>query len=230
MLEELTAVLAVVPPSAQRSEYRSAIVELNALSKPTAATRRLTNQRLGELYALDPSVPIFRILRRLWELDHASRPLLALLAALARDPLLQATAASVIALREGAEFMRQPMTSALRSLAGNRLNDSILEKVARNAASSWSQSGHLVGRTFKKRKLVRATPAAVAFSLYLAFTAGFRGTELLASGWISVLDCSPTAAQELGLTAKKLGLIDLRAAGEVLELGLEKLDPLRRRA
>lgn len=230
MLGELTAVLAAEGPDAVRSDYARAIIEANCLAKPTASTRRLTNQRLGELYALDPSVPIFRILRRLWDVDQIGRPLLALLAALARDPLLMATAPSVVPLREGAEFVRGPMKMALEAAVGARLNGAILDKVVRNAASSWRQSGHLEGRTFKKRRLVRATPATVAFALYLGYMAGFRGREVLASGWVSVLDASPAAAQELAIAAKRQGLIDLRTAGEVLELGLERLDPLKRRA
>ena len=109
MLAELAAVLAATGKDATRSDYASAIVEANCLFKPTAATRRLTNQRLGELYALDPNVPVFRILRRLWSVDESGRPLLALLAALARDPLLLATATAVIPLPAGSEFQRGPM-------------------------------------------------------------------------------------------------------------------------
>ena len=45
---------------------------------------------------------------------------------------------------------------------GSRLNDAILDKVARNAGSSWSQSGHLQGRVRKIRLRVDPTvgPAA----------------------------------------------------------------------
>lgn len=230
MLSDLATVLNATPTSADRAGYAIAIIDGNCLGKPTASTRRLSNQRLGELYALDPEVPVFRVFRHLWDLDPDGRPLLALLAALARDPLLMATVPSVTGLRDGAEFQRDAMKEGLRNLVGTRMNDSILDKVVRNAASSWCQSGHLEGRTFKKRRVVRATPGAIAFALYLGYMAGFRGSDLLATGWASVLDCSPSAAHQLALTAKRLGLIDLRTAGEVLELGLERLDPLKRRA
>src|SRR4051794_38421157 len=88
MLEELESVLAAVPPAGKRADYTEAIVESNCLRKPTTSTRRLTSQRLSELYALDPEVPIFRVLRRLWDLDPAGHPQLALLCSTARDPLL----------------------------------------------------------------------------------------------------------------------------------------------
>ena len=95
----------------------------------------------------------------------------------------------------------------------------------RNTASSGEQSGHLAGRTFKIRRLVQATPAATAFALYLTEAAGFHGQEALASAWMRVLDCSTSKAMESALEAKRIGLLDLRAAGEVFELNLTRLDP-----
>lgn len=229
MLDELTAAFAGTTADAGRAEYAEAAIDGNCFGKTTVATRRLTNQRLGELYGLDPDIPLFRIVRGLWEMDTDGRSLLALLVALARDPLLLVTAPSVISLREGAEFQRDPMKAALRRVVGERLNDAILDKVVRNAASSWTQSGHLVGRTFKRRQQVRSTAQALALALYLGYVTGFRGNDLLSTGWIAVLDCSPTKAQELALAAKRLGLIDLRIGGDVLEIGLDRLDPRKRR-
>ncbi|MFN3625448.1 MAG: hypothetical protein ACK4TP_15460 [Hyphomicrobium sp.] len=225
MLAELEAVLDAVPEAGKRTDYAAAIIEGNCLSKATAATRRLSNQRLGEIYGLDPDLPLFRVLRRLWALDPGSHPLLALLAAIARDPLLAATWPAVVSLAPGAELQREPMKASLRASVGDRLNESILEKVCRNAASSWTQSGHLEGRTLKKRRLVRATPAAVAFSLYLAYAAGYRGADLFSSGWLQLLDCDPGQARQLALEAKRIGLVDLRMAGDVVELNVARLDP-----
>ena len=50
LFDELAAVLAAAPETASREEYAAAIVEGNCLGKATTATRRLSNQRLGELY------------------------------------------------------------------------------------------------------------------------------------------------------------------------------------
>jgi hypothetical protein len=104
-----------------------------------------------------------------------------------------------------------------------------LDKVLRNVSSSWTQTGHLQGRTFKFRQHVQAQPAAVAFALWLGEAVGFRGADLLSSGWIAVLDCTPSLARGLALEAKRAGLIDLRAAGDVFEVGLDRLDPGRGR-
>jgi hypothetical protein len=225
MLAELTTLLAAVPAAAGRQEYVEAVVEANALGKATTATRRLTLQRLSELYTLDPEVPVFRVLRRLWDLAAESRPLLALLVAIARDPLLMATAPPILSLPPGTEMVRQSVREALRLAVGERLNDSTLDKVIRNAASSWTQSGHLSGRTFKARQKVRVSPPTIAFAFYLGNAAGFQGEELLTSGWVKTLDCRPSEALDAALDAKRVGLLDLRTAGGVFDLNLQRLDP-----
>jgi len=225
MLAELTAVLAAVPETAPRQAYVEAVVEANCLSKPTTSTRRRTLKYLTQLYALDPAITIFRVLRRLWDADPASHALLALLATLARDRLVRATAQTILPLADGMEMPRKSMAEQLRAAVGERLNDDTLDKVIRNAASSWSQAGHLSGRTFKVRRRVRPTPAAVAFALYLGTALGFRGEELLTSGWFKALDCTPSQALDRAIEAKRLGLVDLRVAGGVFDLNLDRLDP-----
>ena len=224
MLDELAQVMATTSPDAKRGDYAAAIIEENCLGKPTASTRRLTNQRLGELYGLDPSIAIFRVFRKLWERDEKGRPLLALLCVLARDPLLAATADAVMQLQPGAEFLREPMRAGVRAAVGERLNDSILDKVVRNAASSWTQAGHLAGRALKVRRQVQPTPACVAFALYLAYLLGFRGFDLFSAGWVAVLDCPPAQGKDLALEAKRLGLLDIRIAGDILEINFSRLE------
>lgn len=225
MLAELGVIFDAVPQEASRRDYASAIIEGNCLRKSTASTGRLTNQRLGELYGLDRSRPMFRILRRLWDLDSDGRPLIALLCAIARDPLLAATVQVILALPAGAELNRDEIRAALREAVADRLKDSILDKVGRNVASTWTQSGHFEGRTFKRRRLVTATPASIAYALYLGSLVGFRGQDLLHSAWIAVLDCTPIRAESLAVEAKRVGLIDLRVGGGVFDLNLDRLDP-----
>lgn len=224
MLDELTAVLAVTQAAAGRKDYAAAIIEENALAKPTLSTRRLSNQRLGELYGLDVGVGVFRVMRRLWDADQSSRPLLALLCAMARDPLLAGTASTILSMGEGEEFPRLRARAALREAVGPRLNDAILDKVLRNAASSWTQSGHLEGRTFKKRRRVIPTPWTVAYALYLGRAVGFRGADLFSNSWMGVLDASPTDARTQAQEAKRLGLIDLSTSGDIVEIGLDRLE------
>jgi hypothetical protein len=225
MLEEISRLLDATGPEATRADYAAAVIDGNCLSKPTASSRRLTNQRLGELYGLDPSMPLFRVFRRLWEVDKDGRPLLALLISLARDPLLAATWPVITSLPPGAELQRDQLREALQSFVGARLNASTLEKVCRNVASSWTQSGHLRGRTFKRRQTVTATPEDAAFAIYLAHAAGSRGAAVFASPWFQVIDCDPPKGRRLALEAKQFGFIDLRMAGDVVEFDLARLTP-----
>lgn len=219
MLEELKAVLANVPVERGREAYAHAIVEENVAEKRTAATRRLTNQRLGELYSLDPTVPLFRVLRRCWSSDAPGHPLLALLCALARDPLLRATAPTVLSLRPGDELPRQAMTEAVMSAVGGRLNERIIDKVVRNTSSSWTQSGHFAGRVRKIRQRVSPTPMAAGYALLLGYLLGLRGRRLLNTLWTRVLDRMGDEIVYLAMDAKRLGLLDLKRAGDVIDIG-----------
>ena len=223
MLNELRAVLVNCEPHVTRDDYLFAIQEDNCLGKRTAATRRLSSQRLSELYGLDPDVPLFRVLRRCWYTDREGQPLLALLLALARDPLLRVSASAVLRMRPGEELARQHMTDALRRAVGSRLSDSTLDKVVRNAASSWTQSGHLKGRGRKVRQWVVPTPAATAYALLLGYLAGTRGTALFESLWARALDSPASELQSLAMDARRLGFLDMSHSGGVINVSFSRL-------
>ncbi|AII57421.1 hypothetical protein X792_01190 [Dehalococcoides mccartyi CG1] len=223
MLKELRAVLGVCRPDARREDYLSAIREDNCLSKRTMATRQLSSQRLSELYALDPDVPLFRVMRLLWYTDQDSQALLAILLALARDPLLRATAKPILVMRPGEELARQRMTDALSQEVGSRFNKSILDKVVRNAASSWTQSGHLNGRGRKIRQTVTPTSTATTFALLLGFLGGTRGASLFETPWAQVLDASSSQLMDLAIDAKRLGFLDMNQSGGVIDLNFSRL-------
>lgn len=224
MLAELTELLAAMPANATREEYAEAIIEDNILGKQTTSTRRLTNQRLGELYGLSLTVPLFRVLRRLWGIDEPGRPLIAVLCAAARDPLLRATSKAVLPMPVGSELLRSAMTTAIRDSVGNRLNESTLDKVARNAGSSWSQSGHLEGRVRKIRREVRPTPGSVAFALWFGSLHGLAGENLLRTPWARMLDQSPAELLDLTLRAKQLGLLNASSGGGVVQIDVTPLE------
>lgn len=225
MLAELRAVLGHAAPATDRAGYKLCVVEENCLGKPTASTRRLSFQRLTELYSLDPQVTLFRLLRRLWPMDAGCQPQLALLIALARDPLLRSSVPAVLSLKVGEEFARSAAESALRTATEGRLNDNILAKVVRNCASSWAQSGHLQGRTFKHRQPIKPHFVSVTMALAVGHAAGFRGENLFSSPWMRVLDADPATARNLAIEAKRAGLLDLRISDKIVDLQLDRLDP-----
>ena len=225
MLEELGEVLEAVPEDSGREAYLAAIVDENRLGTPTVPRRKGTAQRLTEFSALDPRIPIFRVLRRLWALDPTSRPLLALLCSLARDGFLRASANAVMPLMPGAELLRAGLTEALAKPSEGKLNASSLDKVARNTASSWCQSGHLEGRVRKLRRRVVPTPAATAFAVWLGAQAGLAGEFLLRTPFAAVLDAGPAQLLEYALRAHQQDLIVARSYGQVVELDASPLDP-----
>ncbi len=223
MLEEISVLFATLPQNTQAEGYRAAIVEDNLLGKRTQSTRRLSYQRLKELYGLDYQVPLFRLLRRLWEKDAAGRPLLALLTALARDPLLRATMDVIDELKTGDELSKQAMTDKLKAYTKGRLNASILDKVVRNASASWTDSGHLRGRVRKYRERVRPTPHVLAYALCLGYWQGKRGDALFRTPWMEPLDSSLTELYTLAQTARVQGLIGFARSGDVMDVNVDDL-------
>jgi hypothetical protein len=115
------------------------------------------------------------------------------------------------------------MTDTLRLHSGDRFNDSTLDKVVRNASASWCQSGHLQGRVRKIRCLVRPTPVATAYALVLGFLEGLRGARLFTTQWTRVLDLQEAELRHLATEAKRIGLIDLKMAADVIEVGFSPI-------
>ena len=223
MVEELTGLLSACSPDATRDEYLRAVTEENCLGKRTVSTRRLTFQRLSEMYGLDEGLPLFRLLRVFWDADESARPQVALLTALARDPLLRATLPVVLEMSSGEEIARQRLTDALRAAVQGRLNDDSLDKVVRNAASSWTQAGHLEGRSRKKRMQLCPTAASTAYAVLLGYLMGVRGGALFETMFAHVLDRDADELTFLAMDAKRLGLLDIKSGGGILEISFNAL-------
>ena len=223
MFKELVLLFEDQEPNVPREAYVSAIIDQNCLGKQTVSTRKLTFQRLSELYGLDPTIPLFRILRHLWQADENGRPLLAFLAALARDPLLRVTSDTILQINTGEELMRQKLTDALRQGVNNRLNYGTRNTTVRNISSSWTQSGHLKGRVRKIRQRVAPTPIVTTYALLLGYILGARGNGLFSTFWAKVLDTSTEELISLGTDAKRLGFLDLSQAGGVVEVSFSRL-------
>ncbi len=96
MLGELRLLFDACPPSSPPEAYRAAILDDNVLLKKTMSTRQKTLIGLRQLYSLDRSALLFRTLREFWNEDEKAQPLLALLCAVARDPILRGTAQFII--------------------------------------------------------------------------------------------------------------------------------------
>jgi len=172
MLAELESVLVSVPSRSSASDYRDAVLARNVLAKTTESTRQKSLRHLRELYALDEAVPIFALLRKLNALYPASLSLLAVQVAWARDPLFRATTAPILDSTEGARVETVSLAQAVEAVFPNQYSEVSQNAVARHAASSWTQSGHLVGRANKIRSRVKPSPVAVTLAVVLGNAAG----------------------------------------------------------
>jgi hypothetical protein len=223
MLAELGVVLTSVPQGSGVNDYRDAILQRNVLGKTTDSTRRESARRLRELYGLDEATPIFGLLRKLQGIDAESLPLLAFQVAWARDPLFRATTPPVVDASEGERVETANLVQALEAAFPNQYSELSRGQTARHAASSWTQSGHLAGRTKKIRRRIKATTAAVMMAFFLGDIAGYHGAAVFSNPWCRLLDLNPERAKNMGFEAHRAGLLNLRAVGEVVELSFPLL-------
>lgn len=223
MLDELRRLFAVCPPCATPADYSTAVVVDNVLLKPTYDTRRTTFRYLRDRYGLDREVVLFRALRDLWDADEAAPPLLAMLAACARDPLLRATASPVLAAVPGTVIEPSDLAASIADTFSDRFNDNTLFTTAQRAAASWRQSGHLIGTRHKRRTRAVCRPVAVAYALLLGHLSGARGDGLFATLWARVLDVPPHLARAQAAEVSRAGWIEYREAGGVTEVGFRYL-------
>src|SRR3954453_8616381 len=100
-LAALEALFEAVPPSGTVEAYRRAVLEDNVLGQASASGRLNCWKPLRSLYRLDLQYAPFALLRRLWAIDPEAHRALALLAAVAHDPLLRATVPRVLNAASG---------------------------------------------------------------------------------------------------------------------------------
>lgn len=224
MLDELSALLASCSRNASYEDYVAAVVDANVLGKSTLATRKKSLRHLRELYSLRADVPVFAGLRTLWWDDAVSRPLLAVLCAVTRDPLLRATADVVLDTPPGSRLGAGDLADAVNEGFPHRFAAGVRARIGRNAASSWTQSGHLAGRTNKIRTQARATPASAAYALYLGHLADETGSALFRTLWARLLDVPEGSVRDLAAGASRLGWINYRSAAAMTEVTFRHLE------
>jgi hypothetical protein len=218
MFPELNDLLAARGAIASAEDYRQAVVSDNVLGKRTMTARRNTFQLLAELYALDPEVTLFRLLRHFWELDRNGRPLLALLCAAARDPLLRLSAATVLRVSPGEPFPPELLVRMLDEERPDRYSGVVQRAVASRLTSSWGQAGHLSGTRIRHRSRPVVTPGNAAYALSLGHLQGARGRLLLTTSWARMLDVDETELARLAAEASRREWLTYRQAGGVVEI------------
>jgi hypothetical protein len=223
MLKELKLLLAACSPTTDIEGYRSAILIDNVLLKQTESTRKESFRRLRELYGLNPECLLFRALRTLWDQGSEAKPLLAFLCATARDPMLRASAGVVLNTPLESLVTAQMISQSIDDQFPDRLNPTSLANIGRHAASSWTQSGHLQGRTKKMRSRAQSHPTSVAYALLLGYLCGERGEALFHTLWAQLLDAPLHTLREQAILASQQGWLEYRHAGDVTEVSFRYL-------
>jgi hypothetical protein len=218
MLDDLQVLFGHVGVDAKRADYAQAVLTDNLLAKPTKKSRELALRHLFNMYGLDTQLPLFRALRRLWPVNVASQPVLALTAALARDPLLRGTQAFILAKQPGVLVTREDVEQCLAADHQDRFSPASLKSFAQNVNGSWTSAGFLSGRIRKTRSIPVVTPVNVAFCLFLGHLEGLSGQRLFTSQWMNLLPDSPSELEALANSAFHRGLLVFLNAGGIKEV------------
>jgi hypothetical protein len=225
MVSSLQRLLAELPPDAAAEAYRLAVMQDNVLAKGTTSAREWAFRQLRRFYALDPDSLLFRALRDLWSHDLPGQPLLAMLCALARDPVLRASTTVILTAEPGVLIGPSDFDAAIEAAFPGSYKENTRQTTAQKIASSWAQSGHLhaVKATKKVRARVHSTPAATTYALLLGHLEGARGQSLFDTLWAQVLDEPKSHLYDLAATASQHGLLEFRNAGGVVEVSFHQL-------
>ncbi len=225
MVSSLQRLLSLIPPDARSDAYRSAVREENVLGKDTAGGREWAFRQLRRFYALDPQALLFRALRDLWAGETAGQPLLALLCALARDPVLRASASVILTTEPGCAIRSHDFGAAIEDAFPGAYKESTLHTASGNVLSSWTQSGHLHAKKPKEKVRARVcpTPAVLTYALLLGHLQGDRGQALFVTLWAKILDQATSHLFDLAATASQHGMLEFRNAGGVVEISFHQL-------
>ncbi|OHV58132.1 hypothetical protein LCM4576_08330 [Mesorhizobium sp. LCM 4576] len=220
MLAEIGALVAT--KSDVNKDFRARVLEENLLGKATASARASSYRNLSSLYGLSNSPALTQVFFELAREDPQSQPLLSLLIALARDPLLRDTAQIVADAPFGQTVKWPALADAINAAHAGRFSEKMLRSLAQNCASTWTQTGHLEGRYEKKRSRVQAAATVAALAALIATLCGFSGPAILSSAWFRILDLKPDAALDALRSAEARGLARVRAAGGVIEISVRQ--------
>ncbi len=223
MLHDLRVLLEEIPQPAHKKDYLHAIFEDNILGKKTVSSRKKSAEYLGVQYGLDPSITIFRSMRYFWHKDACSQPLLAMLCALARDPVLRLSVELILQTPVGERITKYHFEQVIEKNAGDRFSHKTLESISRNVFSSWTQAGYLKGNRSRYRTLPDVTVGSVAYAVLLGYLCGERGKLLLDCIWVRLLGISTAQVLDYVLKASRLGWLDYRGIDSVVEIRFPNL-------
>ena len=193
-------------PALTYGKIRELVVEDNILAKHTHSARQGILRSLREFYGLDPNLVLYSSLRFFWQYADYDRPLLALLCAAARDPILQQSSNIILPWPKNTPL---PKTTLEKYLQGKHLqiySPNVQARMVRNIMASWKQAGHLTGYRSKIRTQAMPGPASTAYA-FIGLPERLREiARLNPSG--STFDASTAQIHNYAFAAAKRGWLD----------------------
>jgi hypothetical protein len=146
-----------------------------------------------------------------------------LLCANARDPILKATAETILTVPRGEIVTWEMMMEAVNTTFPKRYGPKTLKSTGQNVVSSWQQAGLLNGKLRKIRVQAQSTPTSVAYALFLGYLSGARGEALFQTLWSRLLDIPTHVLHAQAFTASQRGWIEYRHTGDVIDISFRYL-------
>jgi len=217
-VNDVRLLFASTKPTLSYEEIRQLVIDNNILGKGTYSSRQGILRCLREFYGLNSDILVYSALRFFWHYDIEEQPLLALLCAAARDPILRQSAGIVLAWPQDTTLPKAALEETLKEKYSNRYSPGIMAGMVRRLLSSWKQAGHLSGHRTKVRTRATSGPASTAYALFLGYITGLRGQYLLDSLWVKLLDAPLTDVHDYAFAAANRGWLDYKNAGGVVEI------------
>jgi hypothetical protein len=223
MLLEMRTLVRAMPLTVTRDDFIKAIVEENVLEKRTLSSRRKSLRHLIELYGMDPSKVLFRVLWQLGHTDIDSLPQLCLVCAYARDPQLRRSFELIRTLRLGEAIERTTMEQHLENGFPGRFSPAMKKSMAQNVNTTWTFGGHLAGKTKKIRQFPEPRPISAAYAMFVGYLSGLRGERLLDSPFAALVSSNRSQLEVALSLASAKGLLSLKKAAGIVEFDFSSL-------
>ncbi len=188
----------------------------NVAGKLSRGNQNHTNRLLKKLYGFDPSDPFFRSFIYFWENSNEGQlPAVTLIMAFRSDILLAESIDPVINTPIGHKVSVDLLEKNIVQLHPDQYSTATLRSLAQNIASSWKQTGFILGKVKNIRVQPEIDYRTVAFSLLMGYLEGLRGEFLMGSKYIRALGLPDTKVRELIAEAAKRDILQYQYSGHV---------------
>lgn len=223
MFLEMQDLFRALPKTVSSDDFSRAIIDENILDKPTLSSRQKSLRHLTELYGMNASKALFRVLWDFGHEDYDSLPQLCLVCAYARDPQLRQSFELIRTLRLGEVLERTAMEQQLENGFPNRFSPAMKKSLAQNVNTTWTFGFHLEGKAKKTRRLPEPRPISAAYAMFVGYLTGLRGERLLDSDYAALVASNRSQLQTALALASAKGLLSLKQAAGIVEFDFSNL-------